>query len=99
MSLFSKLYSWTFEWVNQKHFFISPYHIGRRNFLWFFAYILQRIETLDVPLMILKNMEKIDVNQCKLVVISKIWPFFWIKRDFGYVTNWSTQPCNQPYGD
>jgi hypothetical protein len=33
MSLILKLYLWTFEWANQKHFFISPYHIGGRTIL------------------------------------------------------------------
>jgi hypothetical protein len=31
------LYLWTFEWVNYEHFFISPYHIGRRGVLWYFC--------------------------------------------------------------
>jgi hypothetical protein len=29
-------------------------------------------------------------NQCKLVVISKIWLKFWVYRDFGSMANWST---------
>ncbi len=28
-----KTFEWTFEWINQEHFFISPNHNGRRNIL------------------------------------------------------------------
>jgi len=33
MSRILKLYLWTFEWASQEHFFVSTYHVGRRNIL------------------------------------------------------------------
>jgi len=52
--------------------------------------MLKEIKTLDVLLMTWKNN---GGNQCKLVVISKIWPSFLVIRNFNYVANWSTQSC------
>jgi hypothetical protein len=37
--------------------------------------------------------KKYGRNQCKLVVISKIWLFFFINRDFGSLTNQPPRPC------
>jgi hypothetical protein len=43
-----------------------------------------------------KYMEEIRVNSCKLVLISKFSPLFWINRDFGSLANPSTPPCIDP---
>ncbi len=71
MNSILKLYLWSFEWVNQEHVLINPYHIGGKLFYDSFVQMLEKIETLDVPLMTWKIMEEINVNQFKLVVISK----------------------------
>jgi len=51
-------------WMGYEHFFISPYHIGGRNILWFFNLDVLKIRILDMSFMTWK---KYGGNQCKLV--------------------------------
>jgi hypothetical protein len=68
--------------------------LKEKIFYGIFSYMFKEKETLDETIMAWK---KYGGNQCKIVIISKIWSRFWVNRDFGFVANWSTHLYTYPH--